>query len=108
MGLFDEERRKYEGLPECDQDYIDMMNEQMGMDFDVLESMKCPLCEKLVSDVFQIEAEKPFTAYSPMAGLTVWGSYDVHKEVICQGHSWVHFRFLHDESERLVLMNLPK
>lgn len=82
--------------------------DEMGMDFDVLESTVCPMCEKIVSDVFSIEAEKPFTAQSPMAGLTVWGPYDVPKQIICQGHSWVHFKFLHDDSERLVLMKLPE
>jgi hypothetical protein len=78
------------------------------MDFDVLESTICPICQKMVNDVFQIVAEKPFTSYSPMGGLTVWGPYDVPKQIICQGHSWIHFKFLHDESERLVLMQLPE
>jgi hypothetical protein len=78
------------------------------MDFDVLESTICPICEKMVNDVFEIVAEKPFTAYSPMGGLTVWGPYDVRKQIICQGHSWVHFKFLHDDSERLILMQLPE
>ena len=82
--------------------------DEMGMDFYVLEPTICPMCEKIISDVFGIEAEKPFTAYSPMAGLTVWGAYDVPKQIICQGHSWVHFKFLHDDSERLVLMQLPE
>ena len=94
---------------EYTQDYIDFMNAQMGRDeFDVLDSMSCPTCGKMVPDVFGIEAEKPFTARSPMAGLTVWGAYDVPKKIICQGHSWVHFKFLYDDSERLVLMRLSE
>lgn len=94
---------------EYDQEYIDSMNAQMGMDdFDILESTKCPTCGKMVSEVRGIVAKKPFTAQSPMAGLMVWGAYDVPKQIICQGHSWVHFKFLYDGSERLVLMNLPE
>lgn len=93
---------------EYDQDYIDAMNAEMGMDeFDILEPTECPICEKMIEDVLRIVAEKPFTAKSPMAGLSVWGAYDVPKQIICQGHSWVHFKFLDDDSERLVLMNLP-
>lgn len=108
MGLFDQERKKYEHLPEYDSEYIDMMNEQMGMEFDVLEAMTCPKCGKTISDVFGIEADKPFTAKSPLDGLTVWGAYDVPKQIICQGNTWVHFKFLYDDSERLVLMRSRK
>ena len=94
---------------EYDQEYIDQMNSQIGMDeFDILEPGICPMCEKMVNDVVSIVAEKPFTAKSPMAGLSVWGAYDVPKKIICEGHSWVHFKFLYDNSERLVLMRLPE
>lgn len=105
MALFDQERKKYEHLPEYDDDYIEMMNEQMGMEFDILEPMTCPECGKTIPDVLGIEADKPFTAKSPMAGLTVWGAYDVPKQIVCQGPTFVHFKFLFDESERLVLMH---
>lgn len=104
MGMFDSERLKYSHLPEGPEED----EEDFDEGFDIMESSDCPICGKKVEDVFSIEAEKPFTAMSPMAGLTVWGPYDVHKQIICQGHSWVHFKFLHDDSERLVLMNLPK
>ncbi len=110
MGLFDSERLKYQDLPErpMENDCFDSNEFDEEKDFDILESTKCPICEKIVEDVFKIVAEKPFTARSPMGGLTVWGPYDVHKEIICQGHSWVHFKFVHDGSERLVLMQLPE
>ena len=90
---------------EYDQEYIDQMNSQIGMDeFAVLESMSCPTCGKMIPDTLSMDVEKPFTARSPMAGLSVWGAYDVPKQVICQGDTWVHFKFLYDNSERLVLL----
>ena len=103
MGLFDSERLKYSDLPEGPEE-----QEEYDEGFEVLDPIDCPICEKKVEDVFSIQAEKPFTAMSPNGGLTVWGPYDVKKEIICEGHSWVHFKFLHDDSERLVLMNLPE
>ncbi len=102
MSLFDpNNREKYSHLPKGPEE-----EEDFDEGFQVLDPMNCPICEKKVEDVFSIEAEKPFTAMSPMAGLTVWGPYDVQKKIICEGHSWVHFKFTHDDSERLVLMNL--
>lgn len=94
---------------EYDQEYIDYMNAQMGVDeLEILEPTECPICNKMVDDVRSIATEKPFTAKSPMAGLNVWGAYDVSKQIICQGHSWIHFKFLYDDSERLVRMDLPE
>ena len=64
---------------------------------------RCPICNKEVDTYYEIAVSKPFIAYSPMEGLTVWGPYDCPKKVICQNKHFVHFQFRNIET-RLVKM----
>jgi len=63
--------------------------------------MECPICKKEVTVFYQAHTNKPFTAYDPEEGLTIWGPYDVPKKVICENERFVHFNFA-DQEERLV------
>jgi hypothetical protein len=55
----------------------------------------CPQCGKEVKTVFTSDMKEPFTTYSPMEGLTLWGPYSADKGPVCrweENGKWrVHF-----------------
>ena len=67
----------------------------------------CPICKMKIDDYAECATAKPFTAYSPLEGLTAWGAFGVPKETVCYtGGQYIHFRTPGDERpfERLVFM----
>lgn len=69
--------------------------------------LHCPTCGKKVDDNYQVPETEPFTATNPMLGLQVWGPYSSEKTILCQGRTWVHFKFEADGNERLVQLGVP-
>ena len=68
----------------------------------IVDQQTCPNCKHKFDKVYELECDEPFTAPPPyrFKALNVWGWYQ-NKEIICQGHNYVHFRFDKGE-ERLV------
>jgi len=66
---------------------------------------ECIICGKNI-EYFELECDKLFTAPGDLRfkALTIWGAIGVEKEIICQNNEFVHFKFLSDNSERLVKM----
>lgn len=62
----------------------------------------CPMCKEKIDSFATCRADEPFTAKEPMEGLDDWGAYSAEKELLCFDGKYVHFRFLGDNSTRLV------
>lgn len=69
---------------------------------------QCPKCEKRFDKgyIVRTNSPEPFVAdhRDLFHAMTVYGTYNIEKEVICHEGEWLHFRFLDTGEERLVKM----
>jgi hypothetical protein len=63
------------------------------------------MCNEKVAEYHEINTSKPFTATSPMEGLTVWGAYSAPKTLVCNNGLFVHFIFEATKEHRLVKLS---
>lgn len=68
----------------------------------------CPECNKEFETIYLVQSTnaEPYTAvpWDMMNALEAYGTTHTDKQTICHSGNYLHFKFLHNNEERLVLM----